>query len=149
MLFSIYLFHFFFKMPFCLLSTLARFLEWTKIESLFMNFRNHVQQDCTTIKNLIKKYLNRCHIENAFHSFDMSVEVRKYPSMAMVRNIWVFSPLVPSKREKNILLLISQFCLVCIFFQGRVLTFQFLNDEIHNQRLITKICDWAKYDNRL
>ena len=26
---------------------------------------------------------------------------------ARVRNIWVFSPLVPSKREKNILVLLS------------------------------------------
>ena len=32
------------------------------------------------------------------------------------------SPLFPSKREKNIQT-------VCIFFEGSVLTFQFLNDE--------------------
>ena len=38
-----------------------------------------------------------------------------------------FSPLVPSKREKNVLV-----CLVCIFFEGNVFTFQFLNDKIHN-----------------
>ena len=51
---------------------------------------------------------------------------------AQVRNIWVFSPLIPSKREKNILVLLSQFCSVCIFFEGSVFTFQFLNDKIHN-----------------
>ena len=44
-----------------------------------------------------------------------------------VRNIWFFSPLVPSKREKNILVLLSKFCSVCIFFDGSVFTFQFLN----------------------
>ena len=31
-----------------------------------------------------------------------------------------FSPLVPSKRKKNILLLLSQFCSVCTFFKGSV-----------------------------
>ena len=34
---------------------------------------------------------------------------------SMVQNIWYFSPLVPSKREKNVLVLLS---------------FQFLNDKI-------------------
>ena len=49
-----------------------------------------------------------------------------------VRNIWEFSPLVPSKQEKNVLVLLSYFCSVCIFFKGSVFTFQFLNDKIHN-----------------
>ena len=48
-----------------------------------------------------------------------------------VGNIWVFSPLVPSKREK-VLVLLSQFCSVCIFSEGSVFTFQFLNDKMHN-----------------
>ena len=39
----------------------------------------------------------------------------------------VFSPLVPSKQEKNILVLLSLY-----FFDGSVFTFQFLNDKIHN-----------------
>ena len=39
----------------------------------------------------------------------------------------VFSPLVPSKREKNVLVLLS---LYLIFFEGSVFTFQFLNDKI-------------------
>ena len=38
-----------------------------------------------------------------------------------------FSPLVPSKPEKNILVLLSLY----IFFR-EVCSFQFLNDEIHN-----------------
>ena len=42
---------------------------------------------------------------------------------------FVFSPLVPAKREKNILVLLSNFCSVCIFFEGSVFTFQFLNDK--------------------
>ena len=51
--------------------------------------------------------------------------------LTQVRNIWFFSPLVPSKRERN------QKCitfaqLVCIFFEGSVFTFQILNDKIHN-----------------
>ena len=41
-----------------------------------------------------------------------------------VRNIWVFSSLFTSKPEK--------FCLVCIFFEESVFTFQFLNDKISN-----------------
>ena len=45
-----------------------------------------------------------------------------------VGNIWVFSPLVPSKREK-VLVLLSQFCSVCIFSEGSVFTFQFLNEN--------------------
>ena len=49
-----------------------------------------------------------------------------------VRNIWAFSPLVPSKQEKTILVLLNQFCSVCIFVEGSVFTFQFLNDKIHN-----------------
>ena len=40
----------------------------------------------------------------------------------------VFSPLVLSKREKNILLVL----LSLYFFSGSVFTFQFLNDKIHN-----------------
>ena len=43
-----------------------------------------------------------------------------------------FSPLVPSKREKNISVLLSQFCSACTFFEESVFTFQFLNDKIHN-----------------
>ena len=52
-----------------------------------------------------------------------------------MRNIWVFSPLVPSKREKNI----HWFCSVCIFFEGSFFTFQFLNDKIHNYYLVQLI----------
>ena len=40
----------------------------------------------------------------------------------------VFSPLVPSKWEKNVLALLSLY----IFGDGSVFTFQFLNDKIHN-----------------
>ena len=50
----------------------------------------------------------------------------------MVRNIWVFSPLVPSNREKNVLVLLSYFYSVCIFFEGSVFAFQFLKEKIHN-----------------
>ena len=39
-------------------------------------------------------------------------------------HIWFLSPLVPSKQEKNIS--------VCIFFEGSVFPFQFLNNEIYN-----------------
>ena len=44
----------------------------------------------------------------------------------------VFSPVVPSKWKKNILVLLSQFCSICIFFEESVFTFRFLNDKIHN-----------------
>ena len=40
--------------------------------------------------------------------------------------LFCFSPLVPSKQEKNMLVLLS------LFFEGSVFTFQFLNDKIHN-----------------
>ena len=38
-----------------------------------------------------------------------------------------FFPLIPSKREKNILVLLNLY-----IFEGRAFTFQFLKDEIHN-----------------
>ena len=41
-----------------------------------------------------------------------------------------FSPLVPSKWEKNILFLLSWFCSAWILYS--VFTFQFLNHKIHN-----------------
>ena len=71
----------------------------------------------------------------------------------------VFSPLVPLKREKNVFVLLSYFCLVCIFFEGSVFTFKFLNDKIHNyvkkniivnfiiQKLKSKHTSLKKYTN--
>ena len=65
---------------------------------------------------------------------------------SMVQNIWYFSPLVPSKREKNVFVLLSIF-------------FQFLNDKIQNyvffdivvnffiQKLKSKHTSIKKYTN--
>ena len=39
-----------------------------------------------------------------------------------------FSPLVPSKREKNVLVFLSLY----VHFLREVFAFQFLNDKIHN-----------------
>ena len=51
-----------------------------------------------------------------------------------VRNIWSLSPLVPSKRENLVLLSFATFC---IFFEGSVFIFQFLNDKIYNYVFLT------------
>ena len=40
----------------------------------------------------------------------------------------VFSPLIPSKREKNYI----SFAQIVHFFKGSVFNFHFLNDKIHN-----------------
>ena len=54
--------------------------------------------------------------------------LHKNGKKTMVRNICCcFSPLVPSKRETNTLVLLSLY-----IFEGSVFTFQFLNDKIHN-----------------
>ena len=49
-----------------------------------------------------------------------------------VWNIWVFFSSRSLKMRENILVLLSWFCLVCVFFEGSVFVFQFLNDNIHN-----------------
>ena len=47
---------------------------------------------------------------------------------------YFFSPLVPSKGEKNTLVLLSKICSVSfaqfVYFKESVFTFQFLNDRI-------------------
>ena len=50
--------------------------------------------------------------------------IEKSGVVIKVRNIWFLSPLVPSKREKNIQTETTQFDSVCIFFER--------NDKIHN-----------------
>ena len=49
-----------------------------------------------------------------------------------VRNIWSFFSSRSLKMRENILVLLSWFCLVCVFFEESVFVFQFLNDKIHN-----------------
>ena len=63
------------------------------------------------------------------------------------------------KMRENILVLLSWFCLVCVFFEGSVFVFQFLNDKIHNyvkkniivhfilQKLKSKHTSLKKYTN--
>ena len=59
------------------------------------------------------------------HTFMNHYTISQIPILnvccTQVRNIWFFSPLVPSKREKNIQTVTTQFVSVCIIFEGRAI----------------------------
>ena len=57
--------------------------------------------------------------------------------LARFKKFVFFSSLIALKRKKNMLVFLSQFCSVCIFFERSVFTFQFLNDKIHNYVFLT------------
>ena len=50
----------------------------------------------------------------------------------------VFSPLVPSKQEKNYISFTQLFLLGLYIFEGSVFTFQFSNDKIPSKNMQTK-----------
>ena len=84
------------------------------IEKLLSNVTNFeeaielVLDDSSLSFKLLKIILNIAQNLKNSGSVDISDLInRKYRDESMVRNIWAFSPLVPSKREKNILVLLS------------------------------------------
>ena len=59
----------------------------------------------------------------------------------MLWNIWGVFPLVPSKWEKNILVLLSLY-----ISWASVFTFQFFNDKIHNYVFLLHNCEFYHSD---
>ena len=93
-------------------------LDLIQGKSVFLN--------CEGLDTVATVTLNNVEIGRAENMF------RRYRFNIGAKYLGVFSPLVPSKREKNTSVLLSYFCSVCTFFEKIVFTFQFSNDKIHN-----------------
>ena len=84
------------------------------IEKLLSNVTNFeeaielVLDDSSLSFKLLKIILNIAqNLKNSGSVAISDLINRKYRDESMVRNIWFFSPLVPSKREKNILVFLT------------------------------------------